>query len=110
MRDFRDAKAMAQTLREVLKSRSVDLSHSESLELTAQMLGLRNWNVLAARIEAEGAPPPPAAAQPEPGLPVVPMRDLVLFPETTVPLYIGRPGSRRAIARSMARRLPGRPM
>ena len=32
MRDFRDAKAMAHTLREALKAKSVFLTHSESLE------------------------------------------------------------------------------
>jgi ATP-dependent Lon protease len=39
MRDFRDAKAMAQTLREALKAKSVPLTHSESLELVAKVLG-----------------------------------------------------------------------
>ena len=103
MRDFRDAKAMAQTLREALKSKSVDLSHSESLELTARMLGLRNWNVLAARIEAEsGAGASPPAAAPQVGTPVIPIRDLVLFPEMTAPLFIGRPKSVRAVERAMA--------
>ena len=52
MRDFRDAKAMAQTLREALKTRSVTLSHSESLELVAKTLGFHDWNVLAAAIQA----------------------------------------------------------
>src|SRR5262245_60199146 len=33
MRDFRDAKAMAQTLRESLTIKAVTISHSESLEL-----------------------------------------------------------------------------
>jgi len=33
MRDFRDAKTMAQTLRESLTTKSVTISHSESLEL-----------------------------------------------------------------------------
>ena len=31
MRDFRDAKTMAQTLREYLNSKAVPVSHSESL-------------------------------------------------------------------------------
>jgi ATP-dependent Lon protease len=103
MRDFRDAKAMAQSLREALKAKSVDLTHSESLELTARMLGLRNWNVLAARIEAEGAaaPEPSGGAETQVGLPVIPVRDLVLFPETTAPLFIGRQKSVRAIERAM---------
>jgi hypothetical protein len=38
MRDFRDAKAMAQTLRDTLKTKSVSLSHSESLAPMLQML------------------------------------------------------------------------
>jgi len=52
MRDFRDAKAMARTLREALASKGVTISNSESLELTARMLGERDWNTLAAAIEA----------------------------------------------------------
>ena len=52
MRDYRDAKAMAQTLRQALKERSVSLTHSESLELTAKVLGLADWNTLSARIDA----------------------------------------------------------
>ena len=50
MRDFRDAKAMAQTLREALKTKSVSLTHSESLELVATIFGFRDWNVLSATI------------------------------------------------------------
>ncbi len=57
MRDFRDAKAMAQTLREVLNAKSVPLTHSESLELIAKILGFQDWNVLAARIQSERQPP-----------------------------------------------------
>ena len=52
MRDFRDAKAMAQSLREALKAKSVTLSHSESLELVAKTLGFHDWNVLSAAIQA----------------------------------------------------------
>ena len=40
MRDFRDAKAMARTLRDALSAKSVSLTHSESLELIARSLGL----------------------------------------------------------------------
>jgi ATP-dependent Lon protease len=62
MRDFRDAKAMAQTLREALKSKSIYLTHSESLELVAKMLGYHDWNELSARIQSasEGAMAKPA--------------------------------------------------
>ena len=50
MRDFREAKAMAQTLREALNVRSISLTHSKSLELIAKILGCRDWNALAAKI------------------------------------------------------------
>lgn len=56
MHDFRDAKAMAQTLREALNTKSVSLSHSESLELIAKILGCRDWNALAARIASSELP------------------------------------------------------
>lgn len=52
MRTYLDAKTMAKTLRQSLKERQIDLSHSESLELVAKQLGLHDWNTLAARIEA----------------------------------------------------------
>ena len=54
MRDFRDAKAMAQTLREALSAKSVSITHSEALELIAKILGCRDWNALAARIQSGG--------------------------------------------------------
>ncbi len=52
MRDFRDAKAMAHALRDALKNRAVETTHSESLELIAKAFGYDNWNILAAKIEA----------------------------------------------------------
>src|SRR4249919_3599133 len=52
MRDFRDAKAMARTLREALAAKGVTISNSEALELAAGMLGERDWNTLAAAIDA----------------------------------------------------------
>jgi hypothetical protein len=56
MRDFRDAKAMARTLREALAARDMKISNSEALELTARMLGERDWNTLAAAIDGAHAP------------------------------------------------------
>jgi hypothetical protein len=53
MRDFRDAKVMAQTLREALSAKSISITHSESLELVAKILGFHDWNVLAAKIQSE---------------------------------------------------------
>ncbi len=52
MRDFRDAKAMARTLRGALAAKGVTISNSESLELVARTLGERDWNTLAATIAA----------------------------------------------------------
>ena len=119
MRDFRDAKAMAQTLREALTAKSVSLTHSESLELVAKVLGFRDWNVLSARIQSEPQAPdtnPLAsdtnlgmaiwpAATPAPAgaaLPVVPLRDIVLFPQMIVPIYVGRVTTRKAVECAMA--------
>jgi hypothetical protein len=53
MRDFRDAKIMAQTLREALNAKSMPITHTESLELVAKILGFHDWNVLAAKIQSE---------------------------------------------------------
>jgi ClpX C4-type zinc finger/Glyoxalase superfamily protein len=52
MRDFRDAKAMAHSLRDALKAKAIQTSHSESLELIAKAFGYDNWNILSARIDA----------------------------------------------------------
>jgi hypothetical protein len=52
MRDFRDAKIMAHALRDALKSRSVETTHSEALELVAKAFGYDNWNILSAKIDA----------------------------------------------------------
>jgi hypothetical protein len=53
MRDYRGAKAMAQALRRDLKAQSLDITHSNALELIAKAFGFKNWQVLAARIEAD---------------------------------------------------------
>ncbi len=108
MRDFRNAKAMAKTLRQDLAERSLPISHSGSLEMIARVLGAKNWQTLAAAIEMDAANRPAAvtaADTPVPDaalIPVIPMRDLVLFPEMTVPLFAGRPKTLRAIERAMA--------
>ena len=109
MRDFRDAKAMAQTLREALKAKSISLTHSESLELVAKALGFPDWNFLAAKIQRSqpaSAPPEAPAADPEIAtstiVPIVPMRDLVLFPQMIAPIFVGRDKTKRAIERALA--------
>jgi ATP-dependent Lon protease len=111
MRDFRDAKAMAQALREVLKTKSVSLTHSESLEMVATILGFRDWNVLSATIQSEvrpaADPGSTVSAAPEPAaddqLPTVPLRDIVVFPQLSVPVFVGRLKSIHAIERAMAK-------
>ena len=108
MRDFRDAKTMAQTLRQTLKAKSVSLTHSESLELVAKTFGFPDWNFLAAKIQASE----PVTGQPSPAIPpstsngsivpIIPMRDLVLFPQMVTPVFVGRDKTRRAVERAMA--------
>jgi len=110
MRDFRDAKAMAQTLREALKAKSVSLTHSESLELVATVLGCRDWNVLSAMIQSEVRPsanpgstiPAPVRPAAENQLPALPVRDIVAFPHLNVPLFAGRAKTIAAVERAMA--------
>jgi hypothetical protein len=53
MRDFRNAKAMARTLRASLAAKSIKISVSQSLELVSEMLGVADWNTLAAIIRTE---------------------------------------------------------
>jgi uncharacterized protein len=105
MRDFRDAKAMAQTLREALTARSVLLTHSESLELVAKIFGFRDWNVLSAKIQSHTQPGTAAlapSASANINLPLVPLREVVLFPQMISPLFIGREKTRRAVEHAMA--------
>ena len=110
MRDFRDAKAMAHTLREALKAKSVSVTHSESLELVAKALGFPDWNFLAAKIQhsqptsaPSQAPTAGLAAMPAAAIvPIVPMRDLVLFPQMIAPIFVGRDKTKRAIERALA--------
>jgi hypothetical protein len=52
MRDFRDAKVMAHSLRDALKAKALEITHSESLELIAKTFGYENWNILSAKIDA----------------------------------------------------------
>jgi ATP-dependent Lon protease len=100
MRDFRDAKAMAQTLRDALKTKSVTLSHSESLELVARTLGFHDWNVLSAAIQA--SQPDAKPKNDATTFPVAPMRDVVFFPQLLAPIFVGRDKTKRAIEAAMA--------
>jgi hypothetical protein len=48
-----DPKTAAKRLRTALRERNIDLSHGECLDLVARQLGLKNWNVLAAKLSRE---------------------------------------------------------
>jgi ATP-dependent Lon protease len=103
MRDFRDAKAMAQTLRESLTTKAVTISHSESLELVSRMLGVADWNTLAALLHAERrdtAPPVAKFKSSTAVYPAAPLRDLVPFPNATYPLFVGRASTVQALNRA----------
>jgi hypothetical protein len=70
MRDFRDAKAMAGTLRAALAAKGLKITVSESLELIAKAFGVADWNTLGAAVRAkapaprnEFSPSPPPAAE-----------------------------------------------
>jgi ATP-dependent Lon protease len=109
MRDFRDAKAMAQTLRDSLKTKSISVTHGESLELVAKTLGFHDWNVLSAAIQASQptlSPLPRKPFTPSGGanaaIPVAPMRDVVFFPQLISPIFVGRAKTRRAIESATA--------
>ncbi|MBB3460721.1 glyoxalase superfamily protein [Rhizobium sp. BK377] len=68
MRDFRDAKLMAKTLRQALADRDISLTHSETLEIVARQFGFDQWNILSAKLdEAEGVK---SAAGIEPPVPI----------------------------------------
>jgi len=53
MRTYKDAKAMAKSLRESLTARNVLLSHSECLEIVARVAGFADWNTLSAKLDVE---------------------------------------------------------
>jgi len=87
MRDFRDAKAMAHTLRESLTAKSVTLTHSESLELIAKILGFHDWNVLSAKIQAEEKPAVEAASPA--AVSTTPARHEIAVDAATLDGYVG---------------------
>lgn len=97
-------KTMAQTLREIFAARSVAVTHSESLELIARILGLRDWNALSARIQSQSKPAVALATSTSAplSLPIVPLRDIVFFPNAISPIYIGREKTKRAVEQAIA--------
>ncbi len=101
MRDFRDAKAMAQTLRDSLNAKTVPISHSESLELVSRMFGVSDWNTLSAVLQSGRWEPTSVPAAPGREAivtyPAFPLRDLVPFPTGTYALFVGREKTRKAL-------------
>jgi hypothetical protein len=57
MRDYRDAKAMARTLRAALTAKGLKITIGQSLELIAEAFGVADWNTLAAAIRADAHTP-----------------------------------------------------
>ncbi|GLH76470.1 hypothetical protein SSBR45G_13780 [Bradyrhizobium sp. SSBR45G] len=106
MRDFRDAKLMAQTLRDSLNTKSITISHSLSLELVSRMFGAADWNTLSALIKSgDGAklPEPPVIQTARLRRPALPLRDLVPFPGSTYPLFVGRAKTVNALNEAFAK-------
>lgn len=105
MRDFRDAKAMAQSLRETMSTKQISLTHGETLEIVSKMLGLADLNTLSALIVSDREP---AQAKPRgqagATLPVLPIKDLVPFPATQLPLWIKRPRTIQALSMAFSSR------
>ena len=106
MRDFRDAKAMAQTLRDSLTTKAVTISHSESLELVSRVLGISDWNTLSALLQADrhetGTSIPKRGAGAI-SYPAIPLRDFVPFPTLCFPLFVGREKTMRALDHAFER-------
>jgi ATP-dependent Lon protease len=104
MRDFRDAKAMAQTLRASLTAKTVTISHSESLELVSKMFGVADWNTLSSQIQAGREGPLVAAAtratEAAGRHPAIPIWGFVPFPGGIVPFYADRAKTVLALGRA----------
>lgn len=60
MRTYKDAKSMAKLLRKSLTAKNIAVSHSECLEIVANVIGFADWNTLSAKLDVEAcrlAPP-----------------------------------------------------
>lgn len=106
MRDFRDAKAMAQSLRLAMSTKQTVLTHGEALEIVSRMLGFADWNTLSASIDADRGKPVPANP---PGnrpmtLPVLPIKDFVPFPAMQTPLWVKRQKTVQALRQAFSNR------
>jgi ATP-dependent Lon protease len=102
MRDYRDSKAIAHSLRDALAARSFSISHSESLELVAKILGFHDWNELSAKIRSShGAVHRKPRAEDGLEMPILPVRDCVFFPGVIAPLFVARERTKRAIEKAV---------
>ncbi len=72
MTDTETAKRMARALRQALAAKSIDVTHSQALELVAQSLGHPDWNTLCGAQPAETA----AASALKDAVPVLRMFDV----------------------------------
>jgi ATP-dependent Lon protease len=104
MRTYKDAKAMAKSLRELLAIRNVSVSHSDCLEIVAQQFGFADWNTLSSKLSNEETRPgskdqdaalrtgdmPQTAGTFTERLPVMPLRDVVVYPGIVMPIFAGR--------------------
>jgi hypothetical protein len=90
MRDFRDAKAMAHTLRSTLATQGHKITNSQSLELIAKAFGAADWNTLSAAIHAE--PKPTSKTAPKVELPVLTFGEMVasFVPSAELDATLGR--------------------
>jgi catechol 2,3-dioxygenase-like lactoylglutathione lyase family enzyme len=73
MTDLESAKRMARALRQALAAKSIDVTHSQSLELVAQSLGHADWNTLCG---AQGAPATPDGPALTIAVPILRMFDI----------------------------------
>lgn len=104
MRDFRDAKAMAQSLREAMLTKQVTLTHSETLEIVSKMLGFADWNTLSAHINKDRDETANVPSNGRVTLPVLPIKDSVPFPGEQMPLWVKRPKTIQALSQAFLHR------
>ena len=107
MRDFRDSKAMAQTLRDSLATKAIAISHSESLELVSRMLGVADWNTLSAMLQSERRDTAAPTERHDPvaaSYAAIPLRDFVPFPTATFPIFVGREKTKQALGQAFENR------
>lgn len=104
MRTYKDAKAMAKSLRELLAIRNVSVSHSDCLEIVAQQFGFADWNTLSSKLSNQETRPgskdqdtalrtgdmPQTTGTFTERLPVMPLRDVVVYPGIVMPIFAGR--------------------